>query len=358
MRINLKQTKNPRVELTPQMSMYDSLGQEWRPFIMYFHTPNVRNSTVNTDELGFRITHFNGCDYSIGGDEVYSNEVSFIVGGSTAFGVGATSDRMTLPSLLSQKSGRLFLNLGGRAFGANQELILFSQVVHKYPRTNSVIIFSGLNELYLSRFRHSGGNFGCFYFAEQFKDAMNQSILSPKRKLLKFFLYPIFGEKIDYNRIRQKDLFKIINSSVGGSSSHKSNTQLFDVEYAVNQLKKNLFIWKKMSQSMPFLLRFVLQPVPQWCDKDCSEEEAVLFRFLEKEYDAHNIMSQLTKGLYLDYSGMVQKICADLGIEFCDMNKMLGDTVSAENWLFADRAHLTDQGNMVVSERLYKMEQD
>ena len=85
MRINLKQTKNPRVELTPQMSMYDSLGQEWSPFIMYFQTPNFRSSTVNTDELGFRITHFNGCDYSIGGDEVYSNEVSFIVGGSTAF---------------------------------------------------------------------------------------------------------------------------------------------------------------------------------------------------------------------------------------------------------------------------------
>ena len=245
MRINLKQTKNPRVKLTPQMSMYDSLGQEWRPFIMYFHTPNVRSSTVNTDELGFRITHFNGCDYSIGGDEVYSNEVSFIVGGSTAFGVGATSDRMTLPSLLSQKSGRLFLNLGGRAFGASQELILFSQVAHKYPRINSVIIFSGLNELYLSRFRHSGGYFGSFYFAEQFKDAMNQSILSPKRKLLKFLLYPIFGEKIDYKRIRQKDLFKIFKSSVVCNSSYKSNTQLFDVDYAVNQLKKPFLSGKR-----------------------------------------------------------------------------------------------------------------
>ena len=69
-------------------------------------------------------------------------------------------------------------------------------------------------------------------------------------------------------------------------------------------------------------------------------------------------MSQLTKGLYLDYSGMVQKICGDLGIEFCDINEMLSDSVSAENWLFVDRAHLTDQGNMVVSERLYNMEQD
>ena len=46
------------------------------------------------------------------------------------------------------------------------------------------------------------------------------------------------------------------------------------------------------------------------------------------------------------------------GIEFYDINEMLSDSVSAENWLFVDRAHLTDQGNMVVSERLYNMEQD
>ena len=218
---------------------------------MYFHTPNVRSSTVNTDELGFRITNFNGFDYSIGGDELYSNDVSFIVGSSTAFGVGATSDRMTLSSLLSQKSGRLFLNLGGRAFGSTQELILFNQVAHKYPRINDVIIFSGLNELYLSRFRQSGGYFGSFYFAEQFKDSMNQSILSPKRKLLKFLLHLIFGDKIDYNLIndyptlKMKELFKIINSSEGNNSSYESNKGLFDVDYAVSQFKKPFLSGKR-----------------------------------------------------------------------------------------------------------------
>ena len=69
-------------------------------------------------------------------------------------------------------------------------------------------------------------------------------------------------------------------------------------------------------------------------------------------------IEKLNKDLYLDYSVKVQKICADLDIEFCDMNKMLGDTASAENGLFVDRAHLTDKGNMVVSERLYNIEKD
>ena len=111
-----------------------------------------------------------------------------------------------------------------------------------------------------------------------------------------------------------------------------------------------------MSQAFPFLLKFVLQPVPQWCDKVCSEEEALLFRFLEKEYDMDESVEKLNKDLYLDYSVKVQKICTDLGIEFYDINEMLSDSVSAENWLFVDRAHLTDQGNMVVSELIYNMD--
>ena len=111
-----------------------------------------------------------------------------------------------------------------------------------------------------------------------------------------------------------------------------------------------------MSQSFPFLLRFVLQPAAQWCDKVCSEEETVLFRFLDSEYNMDESIEKLNKDLYLDYSVKVQKICADLDIEFCDMNKMLGDTLSPENWLFVDRVHLTDRGYMEVSERINNME--
>ena len=83
-----------------------------------------------------------------------------------------------------------------------------------------------------------------------------------------------------------------------------------------------------------------------------------MFQYLENKYDARNIMSKLTKGFYMDYSAKLHKICKDFGVEFYDMNKMLGKIVSAENWLFVDRAHLTDQGNIEVSELIYNMEQD
>ena len=112
-----------------------------------------------------------------------------------------------------------------------------------------------------------------------------------------------------------------------------------------------------MSQSFPFLLKFVLQPTPQWCDKVFSEEEAVLFQFLDKKDSSLDFMSKFNKDLYLDYSVKVREICTDLGIEFYDINEMLSDSESAENWLFVDRGgHLTDQGNIAVSELIYNMD--
>jgi hypothetical protein len=352
--MNSKQTKTPRVELTPQMAVYDSLEYNWIPFVMYFHSPNVNTPVVNTDHLGFRLS-FQGEMCNSGGGAGSSSEVSFVVGGSTVFGDGATSDRMTIPSLLSERVGHLFLNIGGRAFGSNQELILFNQIAHKYPRINHVVILSGLNELFLSRFREISGYFGPFFFSRQFRDSMNKAMLSRKRKLLRSCLYPIYSDRIDYSRIRGNELLGVLFTSEKTAVSRSTNSHPFDVNYAVSQIRKNLLIWKKMSDSFPFKLRFVLQPVPQWCGKETSQEEEMLFDYLEKEHDVDNIVSQLTKEIYLLYSERIQDVCNQLGIEFYDMNTMLGDVSSSKHWLFVDRAHLTDKGNIAVSDRLYNV---
>jgi hypothetical protein len=355
MSANLKQTDTPRTLLTPQMGVYDALGLDWQSFLMFFHTANVRTPTVNTDTYGFRLTHFNGREYSVGEDHCYPNEVSFIVGGSTAFGVGATSDKTTIASLLSEKSGHLFLNIGGRAFGANQEMILFNQIAHKYPRTNTVVILSGLNELYLSRFRNIDSHFGTFFFSEEFRKTMNQTSLSPNRKLLQLFLSPIFGESIDYQRIQRRDLLKFFRNRLKPPSDPQTSLQVFDAGYAVNQLRKNLYVWKKLSESVPFHLKFVLQPVPQWCSKPPSKEESILFDFLEKSHDHHRVMSHLNKALYLDYANKIGRVCEEFQIEFADMNIDFGGDSSTNRWLFVDRAHLTDMGNMEASEHLYNI---
>ncbi|NDA37698.1 MAG: hypothetical protein EBX80_04140, partial [Acidimicrobiia bacterium] len=79
--------------IVPQMRDYDELGmrQEWVPHLMYFHPRNVALKSVTTDEFGFR----NTTGVKPGAP------TALLVGGSSVFGIGATSDATTIPSLLN-----------------------------------------------------------------------------------------------------------------------------------------------------------------------------------------------------------------------------------------------------------------
>ncbi|MFM8778940.1 MAG: SGNH/GDSL hydrolase family protein, partial [Acidimicrobiaceae bacterium] len=102
--------------IVPQMRDYDELGmrQEWVPHLMYFHPRNAALKSVTTDEFGFRNT--TGAKPGA--------PTALLVGGSSVFGIGATSDAMTIPSLLNTATKYNWLNFGGRAFNSTQEAIL------------------------------------------------------------------------------------------------------------------------------------------------------------------------------------------------------------------------------------------
>ena len=358
MLILLKQIENARSKLIPQMVTYDKLGLSWHPFLMYFHTSNFSSAHVNTDELGFRYTRFKDKYFSAQTPPFFFEDcdISFIIGGSTTFGVGSTSDDLTIPSLLSKQSGGAYINLGGRAFVSSQELILFNQVAYKFPKIKSVIIFSGLNELFLSR-RSLGGYFGNFFFGKQFNEAMNHYSLSKKRRVLKNILFPFCGENLNYRDIDIISLFQYFFASTLKKSTQLSVDKLekLDVDFALQQMSKNLFILKKLSESFPFSLKFVLQPFPGWFDKILSPEERLLFAHLDG-LDVNNHLSLLTKDVYLEYSSKIKELCERLNIKFFDSNKLIANSPAAKDWLFVDRAHLTDHGNAVVANLLNSIE--
>ncbi len=339
----MSSTKNPIKDLAPQMRAYEKVGQIWRPFVMYFHSPNIKSKILNTDDSGFRYTVFKEQKYSVDELESYTNEVSIVVGGSTVFGVGASSDANTMPSLLSEKTNQLHLNFGGRAFGSNQEFILFCQKAHKLTNIKNVILFSGLNDLYLSQFQENE-DFGPFFFSEQFSLAMQNSILSNKRRILKAFLFPVFKNRIDYSRIQKEDLKNIFTNFKLWNSDYKKRNKSFDVDYAINQIKKNLYLWKSLSKTTPFNIYYILQPSPSWFEKDLSKEEITLFDFLDKKNLGKNPISNLDKNLYEKYQKRIKSICLELEIPFLDTNKTLYKSNLNSRWLFVDRAHLTDLG--------------
>ena len=115
---------NPRYELAPQLKLYDNIGMEWIPHLMFIQTRNFRSEIVNTDSYGLRFNEKPNLNQSIF-DENTTRKKSILIGGSTAFGVGSSSDQKTISSLLSNSTDCHFYNLGARAFNGFQELILY-----------------------------------------------------------------------------------------------------------------------------------------------------------------------------------------------------------------------------------------
>ena len=106
---------NSRYELAPQLKTYDNIGIEWVPHLMFTQTTNFRSEIVNTDCCGLRFNEKPNLNQSIL-DEKITGKKSVLIGGSTAFGVGSSSDQKTISSLLSNSPDHHFYNLGCRAF--------------------------------------------------------------------------------------------------------------------------------------------------------------------------------------------------------------------------------------------------
>ena len=69
------------------------------------------------------------------------------------FGIGASADRHTLASRLTENDSRetAWVNFGGRSFNSTQEMILFCLHRHLLPPIKEIVLFSGFNDLGLSR---------------------------------------------------------------------------------------------------------------------------------------------------------------------------------------------------------------
>ena len=159
---------NPRYELAPQLELYDKIGIEWMPHLMFIQTRNFRSEIVNTDCCGLRFNEKPNLNQSIFNEKI-TGKKSVLIGGSTAFGVGSSSDQKTISSLLSNSPDYHFYNLGGRAFNGFQELILYQSLVDKLTEIEKIVIFSGLNDLYFFSGMNFDDNFiGPFFLVNNF----------------------------------------------------------------------------------------------------------------------------------------------------------------------------------------------
>jgi len=345
---------NKKYSLAPQTKFYDSMGACWKSFIMYTQHPNLRSEFCNTDRFGLRFNNlsnnFNKNDsiFDVNLDQNKDNAV--IIGGSYAFGEGATKDQFTIASQLSKKTKFNFFNLGSRGHSGYQEIMSFLSYINKLKNIKNIIIISGLNDLVLSNFiKTNDEQVSPIFGHDLFKSRMSEPV-GWKAKILKK-IFGFFIENVDWSKINHlnyKDEFLKIMNSKKTSSSEKNDNNYFDVT-----IEKNLKIWSIISQGLNIPVHFILQPNSIWQEKILSKTEKEIFSFAEKEKNYKKLYEHINIEKYQMLKKKIEFLSNQFKINFCDLNFILKDKKIIDT-IWVDKIHMNDLGYEIVSNEIIK----
>ena len=331
---------NERYNIAPQMADYDKIGSDWKQYLMFFHHKLVNYKSVTTDDRGFRNTTIKNSDECLKYEDFTRDteniDSGLLLGGSTAFGIGATHDSKTIPSLLNDYTKVKWFNYGGRAYNSTQEIILFNM----FPQFNikKMIVFSGINNALLSTFSLNRKlEHGMTPFVNQTRfhesmDMLSENLIGIKGRAKKL-ISEVTGGLFSRRRI---------NSDVSYECTYEDILKYFE---------RDLSVLKCFSKSCNFDLHFIFQPFSDWISKDLHKNEEFLFSYLDKKQGAFwlKFYSMLSKNKEKYING-VQEVCNRQDVSFFDMNS--AEEFKRDEWLFVDRVHLTDVGYKYAAKRI------
>lgn len=318
----------------PQMRDYDSkavAGVWWAPYVM-FHCgfPNAASPSVNTDGLGIRYTIDSGGNRvspeMLATSKVAGRPVSLVVGGSTAFGIGATSDAKTVPSLLNQMTDRLWLNLGMRSWVLSQNLVQFLFIRRLFDRIDTIVLYSGLNDLDIFMISElTTLPYGPFYGWREFFSRTNTEFYDSAR-----------GEYAFPTELGQ--MLARLHQPEGGRDIFLD-------------LLDNCFAgWSMVAQHHGARVVFCLQPVHAWHQRAPSLEEKELMTERFSQYPkSEKLFEEETHAYRSWYRAALERLTSQHGMAFIDLNEAFDVPELDGSFLFVDPWHLTDRGSEVVA---------
>jgi len=329
---NAKQSRaavEQRNLIVPQMRDYDELGmnQEWVPHLMYFHPRNTSKPSVSTDQFGAR--------NSVGTKP--NAPTALLVGGSSVFGIGATSDSTTIPSLLNSSTRYNWLNLGGRAFNSTQEVILV-HLANIKKINGPIIVMSGINNLIRSLMPGSfSPMYGAFFQQGLFEQQMKNSGMG-SRELSRMLFAQICAK------------FGITKKTVTAAQSNSSKTDSYASMLKV--FERDCEYLQMLAKRNNTTATFVMQPFIPWLSKSLTPQEINLFSLLDQEAESFSRVLLELEQCKDEYRHDIERICERVGMRFFDLNS--ASELKRPNWLFVDRAHFTDEGNDTVAKLLVR----
>ena len=309
---------------------YDELGarQEWVPYLMYFNPRNTVYKSVSTDDRGFRKT--------TGGHNAKST--ALLIGGSTVFGIGATSDDATITSRLNGLTEHNWLNFGGRAFNSTQEATLV-HLANIEKVDGPIVVMSGINNL--TRLLLPG-NFSSMYgafFQQSFFEKQMATAAIGNRELLRMLIKGLLKK------------FGVGKSAVSNSTS-VTTTKADSYSAMLKVFERDCEYLQMFAKHHGTTATFAMQPFAPWISKTLTDQETKLFALLDQEGGGFSpVLKELTD--YKNrYSQDLKTICSKVGMKYLDLNE--APEFQRPEWLFVDRAHLTDAGYDTVAKILMR----
>jgi hypothetical protein len=310
--------------MNPERLGYIEMDRVIWPYMTLGVRPNLRTSFATIDSRGFR--------FSRRGEEIVSSDdapedAAFLLGGSVAFGFGATSDAGTISSALWQRSGRPHVNLGVPAGSSTQELIASLPFVER--KEARFIFCSGANELSSSIGVPLDPLFGPNYF-----DVFLQKLQTVTIDELVHVVWAARkgrGPRLP-RRSRQWGPKPRPTWPDGEDTIFANATAL--------QLRNVRAVRRLVPDEAEVV--FAFQPSPRNIAKEPTEEELAIFAALDVIQDRGGwaYVKQLMDTGWRTYGSKLAEGCAQLGVPFIDLND-----AAYTGFCFIDRIHMNDRGN-------------
>jgi len=347
--------------------------EQYYPFTVQWLHPQYlfflpwKQSTIreaNNDVVSINLSGFRGATPEDRGEK----RLAFIVGGSTAFGHGSSSNETTISGYLNQIQDEYhFVNAGVPSWNSSQELHRIIVQIDRYS-PELVIAFNGFNDAILGSQREEGDGYPIltpesFELLEEkighihenindVKNIMESPIFIPSTRsaigelktdlvnsvvtLLSFAKLEIFKPKKPTTINRKNTGDK--KGRVAAKEQSKVSRLTAD-EYTKNILAMNSYFHAHNTEFLVFFQPFLFfhDNIPSDWNQAFAKQSWDSFTFDLRHFISYVSNSTESTGIFYDFSAL--------------FNKFMVQGLTVES-VFLDRVHLSDRGNEIVAKEL------
>ena len=291
---------------------FDYKNIKWTEENIRRNAPDQHLNTLNINSLGFRGDEFNL-------DKIDNEYRIMLVGGSTAFGLGSTSDNTTIPAFLEKKFNSELnldvnvINAGIIAASSREEVFhIENDLVDMKP--DLILVFDGYNDSFNVKLTEVDTN--TEYAGEIEKNELELFV----KKYFKFLALPnvIYQYTHDYTQI------SYLNDDVKRENSEKWVSR-----------------WNKVcdiSEERDFKLIIIIQPMLGTSDREMNNIEKKIF-----ESPKHQKTVEL-----------LNTLANSMGKLKCDSVDLRNTFDSIDTQIYFSSVHTGDFGNKIIADKIYE----